>query len=103
MSGHKFGVDTTGPDSSVPSLERPGGGIGRRSRLKIYRRKSCGFDPHPGHQRFSAPIVSRDAIFSHHSIVGDEDDALRAFAARRENEKSKRALIEQRCGLLLVG
>ena len=28
---------------------RPGGGIGRRSRLKIYRRKSCGFDPHPGH------------------------------------------------------
>ncbi len=31
-------------------LRRPGGGIGRRSRLKIYRRKSCGFDPHPGYQ-----------------------------------------------------
>jgi hypothetical protein len=29
---------------------RPGGGIGRRSRLKIYRRKACGFDPRPGHQ-----------------------------------------------------
>ena len=28
---------------------RPGGGIGRRSRLKIYRRKSRGFDSHPGH------------------------------------------------------
>jgi hypothetical protein len=27
----------------------PGGGIGRRSRLKIYLRKDCGFDPHPGH------------------------------------------------------
>ena len=31
------------------SLEGPGGGIGRRSRLKIYHRKVCGFDPHPGH------------------------------------------------------
>ncbi len=31
------------------SDHRPGGGIGRRSRLKICRRKACGFDPHPGH------------------------------------------------------
>ena len=26
------------------------GGQGRAPRLKIYRRKSCGFDSHPGHQ-----------------------------------------------------
>ena len=29
---------------------RPGGGIGRRSRLKIFRSNPCGFDSHPGHQ-----------------------------------------------------
>src|SRR3990167_7765456 len=28
----------------------PGGGIGRRTRLKIELRKECGFDSHPGHQ-----------------------------------------------------
>ena len=34
-----------------PSLwARPDGGTGRRSRLKIFRRKSCGFDSHSGHQ-----------------------------------------------------
>lgn len=30
-------------------LRSPGGGTGRRSRLKIVRRKACGFDSHPGH------------------------------------------------------
>lgn len=37
---------------------RPGGGIGRRSGLKIRRPlKACGFDPHPGH---SADSMSAD-------------------------------------------
>jgi hypothetical protein len=44
-------VDTVGGVFQVASsLIGPGGGIGRRSRLKIYLRKDCGFDPHPGHQ-----------------------------------------------------
>src|SRR5436190_20353310 len=42
-------MDTNRSRPSLPLHRRPGGGIGRRSRLKIYRRKSCGFDPHPGH------------------------------------------------------
>src|SRR3989344_9610625 len=29
----------------------PGGGIGRRTRLKIELRKECGFDSHPGHHK----------------------------------------------------
>src|SRR3989338_3852768 len=31
----------------------PGGGIGRRTRLKIELRKECGFDSHPGHQNLT--------------------------------------------------
>lgn len=31
------------------SCECPGGVIGSRNRLKIDRRKACGFDSHPGH------------------------------------------------------
>ena len=43
-------MDTAGSVFQVPqSRIGPGGGIGRRSRLKIYHRKVCGFDPHPGH------------------------------------------------------
>ncbi len=37
----------------MPCDSCPGGGIGRRSGLKIRRPlKACGFDPHPGHHRF---------------------------------------------------
>ena len=47
----KIGVDFAGVTAFFRPLSRPGGGIGRRSGLKIHRPlKSCGFDPHPGHQ-----------------------------------------------------
>lgn len=38
----------------------PGGEIGRRRRLKISRRKACGFDPRPGHHlAYKAKCVMR--------------------------------------------
>ncbi len=37
--------------SSLPRC--PGGGIGRRARLKLAFRKECGFDSHPGYQKAS--------------------------------------------------
>ena len=37
--------------SSLPRC--PGGGIGRRARLKLAFRKECGFDSHPGYKKAS--------------------------------------------------
>ena len=48
----------------------PGGGIGRRSRLKIYRRKSCGFDPQP-----RVPVGFRHDRLRSEAVSGNEGRA----------------------------
>jgi hypothetical protein len=40
-----------GGSASVPRDMRPGGGIGRRTRFRFWRREAWGFESLPGHQR----------------------------------------------------
>ena len=75
-------------------LRRPGGGIGRRSRLKIYRRKSCGFDPHPGYQlRAGATSFSLNRLAGTRGGKGETQIAGRSRQAI-ENKKTRPAVYE---------
>ena len=52
----------------LQSTSCPGGGIGRRARLKLAFRKECGFDSHPGYTtRGHRKTASRFFVF--HSTI----------------------------------
>jgi hypothetical protein len=73
-------VDTRRPKPTFRELVRPDGGIGRRSRLKICRRKACGFDPLSGHQ---SPVgLAEPGSVSRLVALGSYDSVSRVFFPR---------------------